>query len=64
MLNVNTKYLSKVFAEKLKKCLPFFLSPNQITFVKDRFISDGERLISDILTYYEYFKIKRLISDS
>ena len=49
LLNVDNKLLSKIFAERLIKCLPFILSPNQTVQVKCRFINEGGSLIIDYI---------------
>ena len=46
LLNINTKPISKVLAERLKKVFPSLISKNQTARVKGRFISEGGRLIS------------------
>ena len=43
------KTMSKVFSRKTKKLLPFLISSNQTAYVKNRFISESGRVISDIL---------------
>ena len=55
LLNVDTKLISKVLAERLKKVLPSLKSKNQTAYVKGRFISEGGRLVSDILDILEIF---------
>ena len=49
LLNVDAKLISKALANKLKNVIPSLVSANQTAFVKDRYISEGGRLISDIL---------------
>ena len=58
LLNLDTKLISKVLAERLKKVLPYLISKNQTAYVKGRFISEGGRLISDILEISDNLKIK------
>ena len=58
LLNIDTKLISKVLAERLKKVLPSLISKNQTAYVKGRFISEGGRLISDILEISDNLKIK------
>ena len=48
LLNLDTKLISKVLAERLK-VLPSLTSKNQTAYVKGRFTREGSRLISDIL---------------
>ena len=49
LLNVDTKLISKVLAERLKNVLPDITSKNQTAYVNNRFISEGGRLINDLL---------------
>ena len=41
LLNIDTKRISKVLAEELKKVLPSLISKNQAAYVKGRFINEG-----------------------
>ena len=43
------KIISKVLSARIKNVLPFLISSNQTTFVKNWFISQSGRVISDIL---------------
>ena len=49
LLNVDVKILPKALAERLKEALPDLISPSQLAYVKGRCISEGGRLISDII---------------
>ena len=49
LINVNVKLISKALAERLKNVLPEIISSNQNTYVKNRCVSEGGRLISDNL---------------
>ena len=49
LLNVDTKIISKAFATRLKEVLPSIIGSEQTAYVKNRFIGEGGRLISDIL---------------
>ena len=49
LLNVDTKLISKVLAERLKNVLPDIISKNQTAYVNNRFISERGRLINDLL---------------
>ena len=49
LLNVDTKLISKTLASRLKDVLPSIISHQQTAYVKNRNISESERLISDIL---------------
>ena len=58
LLNIDTKLISKGLAERLKKILPSLISKNQTAYVKGRFISEGGRLIFDILEISDNLKVK------
>ena len=48
-LNTDMKIISKVLSTRIKGVLPYLISSNQTAYVKNRFISESGRLISDIL---------------
>ena len=58
LLSFDTKRISKMSAERLKKVLPSLISKNQAAYVKERLISEGDRLISDILEISDNLQIK------
>ena len=58
LLNIYTKLISKVLAERLKNVLPSLISADQTAYVKGRFISEGGRLISDALEICHKLQIK------
>ena len=43
------KIISKVNSTRIKGVLPYLISSNQTAYVKNRFISESGRVISDIL---------------
>ena len=43
------KIISKVLSKRIKNLLPFLISSSQTAYVKNRFISESGRAISDIL---------------
>ena len=43
------KTISKILSTRIKKVFPFLISSNQRAYVKNRFISESGRVISDIL---------------
>ena len=51
LLNVNYKILTKAIAKRLEKVLPKIVCPDQIGYVKNRYISENVRLILDIMSY-------------
>ena len=48
LLNIDTKPISKVLAERLKNVSPSLISSYQTVYVKGRFISKGGRSITDV----------------
>ena len=53
LLNVDTKIISKTLAKRLKEVLSKIICSNQTAYVRDRFIGEGCRLISDLLEMTE-----------
>ena len=51
LLNIDTKLISKCLALRLIKLLPSLIHPNQLAYVKERFIGEGIRCIEDIMDY-------------
>ena len=45
------KIATKVIANRLAKVLPDIISPNQTGYVKNRYIGENVRLISDVVDY-------------
>ena len=66
LLNVDTKLISKALSERLKnviimlpvKMLPDIISENQTAYINNRFISEGGRLINDLLEVCDTFNKK------
>ena len=58
MLNIDTKLISKVIATRLKKILNNLISENQISYLNNRFISEGGRLISEIVEITDLLHMK------
>ena len=56
LLNLDTKLLSKALVNRMKDVLPSLFNENQIAYVKGRFTSEGERLISDIIESTDFFQ--------
>ena len=48
-LNVDYKIASKAIAKRMKSFLPLLVHSDQTGFVKDRYIGENIRLISDIM---------------
>ena len=61
MLNVNAKIISKLLAKRLKNVLSPLISDNKTANVNGRFISEGGRLISDILEISDMLSLKGLL---
>ena len=57
LLSVDCKIASKALAERLKKKHPVLISHEQTAYVKDRFINETGRLISDIIEVSDVFNI-------
>ena len=53
LLNTDYKILTKVIAKRLEKVLPKVINPDQTGYVKNRYIGENVRLISDIMTFTE-----------
>ena len=51
LINFDTKLLSKTYAERLKNVMPTLVHPNQVAYVKDRFIGEGIRTIDESMHY-------------
>ena len=49
LLNFNIKIISKALLERLKNVLSSLISTQQTVYIKNRFIREGGRLISDIV---------------
>ena len=58
LLNVDYKIISKVLANRLKDILPKLISFEQTAYVKNRFIGESGRLISDILEVADILNIE------
>ena len=61
LLNVDYKIMSKALATRLKETLPDLISCQQTAYVKNRFIGEGGRLISDILEISNVFNLRGYI---
>ena len=61
LLNVDTKILPKAVSNKLKTVLPMLIFSQQTAYVKNRFIGESGRLISDIIEINGCFNITRFL---
>ena len=57
LLNADFKIISKATSEKLKKVMPDLISTQETAYVKNRYIGESERIMSDIT---EITKLKNL----
>ena len=55
---LDTELISKVIATRLKKILNNLISENQIAYLINRFISEGGKLISDIVEITDLLQIE------
>jgi exonuclease III len=51
LLNTDYKIITKVLANRLKKVLPSVINPDQVAYLKNRFIGQNIRTIIDIMGY-------------
>ena len=58
LLNIDYKIIAKMLATRLKETLLKLISFQQMTYVKNKFIGEGERLISDILEMNKSLNLK------
>ena len=62
LLNVDdSKLISKSLANRLQDVMPNLVNENQNAYVNDRFVSEGGRLISDILEITDSLQIDGLL---
>ena len=61
LLNVDAKIKPKLLAKRLKNVLSPLISYNQTAYVNGRFVSEGGRLISDILEISDMLSLKGLL---
>ena len=60
-LNVDVKIISKALSKCLKNALPSLISDNQSAYVDGRFISEGGRLIADVLQTTDMLKLNGML---
>ena len=51
LINLDTKLISKVYANRLKSVMPKLVHANQVAYVKDRFIGEGIRVIDETMEF-------------
>ena len=53
LINIDTKIASKALAARMENVLTSIVHCNQTSYVKDRYIGESIRLITDLLAYTE-----------
>ena len=61
LLNVDVKIISKALSKRVKNVLLSLISDNQSTYVDGRFISEGGRLIADVLQITDMLKLNGIL---
>ena len=51
LLNTDYKIITKTLANRIKKVLPKIINPDQVAYLKDRFIGQNIRTILDVMGY-------------
>ena len=59
-MNVDCKIVSKALAARLKDIIPNIISSEQSAYVKNRFIGENGRLVSDIIEVADLFNIEAI----
>ena len=62
MLNIETKLISKVIANRLKKILNILINEDQIAYLNNRFVRDGGRVIFDIAEITDLLQLLKVSS--
>ena len=57
LLNVDYKILAKIIAKRIESSLPKLIHSDQTGFIKDRYIGQNIRLLSDLMEYTDAKKI-------
>ena len=61
LINVDTKIASKALAARMENVLTSIVHCNQTAYVKDRYIGESIRLITDLLAYTEENSIRGIL---
>ena len=64
LINFDSKLFSKTYAERLKASMPSLVHPNQVAYVKKRFIGEGIRTIEKTMHYTKNKKLKHTLWQS
>ena len=62
LLNTDYKVLTKLLAIRLQKVIPSLVNPDQVGYIKNRYIGENIRILSDILQYAELENIEAYIT--
>ena len=62
LLNIYYKIATKCMAKRLEKVLPMLIDRDQTGYVKNRFIGENIRLISDVIELHEEKKLARHVT--
>jgi exonuclease III len=62
LLNTDYKILTKTLASRLKKILPSVIHPDQVAYLKGRYIGQNIRTIIDIMEYTKEKKLEGIIA--
>ena len=62
MLNIDTKLISKVIANRLKNILNILINEDQIAYLNNRFVRDGGRVIFDIAEITDLLQLLKVSS--
>ena len=62
LLNTDYKIITKVLANRIKKVLPSVINPDQVAYLKKRFIGQNIRTILDIMGYTRLMDKKGIIA--
>ena len=61
LLKVDMKLISKVLASRLRNVISTIANENQVAYINNRFISESDRLISDVLEINNSLDIEELL---
>ena len=62
LLNTDYKILTKLLAIRLQKVIPSLVNPDQVGYIKNRYIGENIRILSDIIQYAEIEDIEAYIT--
>ena len=61
LMNYDAKILHKALADKLREVLSSLISPDQTAYIKERFLGESVRLISDVLEISNTYNVEGYI---